>query len=289
MDGYRKGLMISLLGVLIISPDTLLIRLVGADPWVTQAWRGLLAGSVVLIWCAIWEPRELAHIPRMGVLGWSAVASFAAGNVLFLYAATHTLVANTLFLVSTSPVFAALIARFILRESVSMRTWLTIAATLIGIGIIAAGTLSGGKGSWDGDLAALVAAAAMAASFSIARARKDRSTVPAMGLGALVGALIGALLAPAVWPNPGDWWPLLGMGLIVSPFGFICLTIGPRHISAADVGLILLLEAILGPLLVWAVLGEFPGPATLIGGAIVLGALAISNLVALRGRGGSAP
>lgn len=283
-QSYRHGIMITLIGVLIISPDTLLIRLVAADPWTMQIWRGLFTAAVVLAWCARYEPRDLAHVPHMGALGWGAAFSFAAGNVLFLYATTHTLVSNTLFLVSTSPVFSALIARYILGEPVSRRSWITIAVTLIGIAVIASGTLSGARGHWLGDLAALAAAASMAASFSIARRRKGRSTVPAMGLGALIGAGVGLVLAPAFVPPAADWPALLAMGLIVSPLAFICLTIGPRYIPAADVGLILLLEAIFGPLLVWAVLGEYPGPYTLAGGAIVLGALAISNAVALRTR-----
>ncbi|PIE11817.1 MAG: EamA family transporter [Rhodobacterales bacterium] len=275
---YLRGVLITLLGVLIISPDTLLIRLVEADPWTMMIWRGFFTGVVVIAWCALFEPRELAHVPKMGVLGWSAVMTFAAGNVLFLYAATHTLVANTLFLVSTSPVFAALIARFILGETVSRRTWITIAMTLSGIGIIASGSLGEGQGSLDGDLAAIAAAASMAASFSIARARKTRSTVPAMGLGAWAGALFGLLLAPELMPQPGDWAPILGMGLIVSPLAFICLTIGPRHITAADVGLLLLLEAVFGPLLVWWFIGEQPGAPTLTGGAVILLTLLASNL-----------
>lgn len=289
-DSARTGFAITLVGVLIISPDTLLIRLVAADPWTMLAWRGLFMGAVVLAWCALFEPRELAHIPRMGLAGWSAVASFAAGNVLFLYATTHTLVANTLFLVATSPVFSALIAWLVLGERVGPRIWVTIAAVLAGIGVIASGSLgaggSGVRGHWHGDLAALGAAASMAVSFSIARARKGRSTVPAMGLGGWVAAGVGLALAPTLMPAPGDWAPLLAMGLIVSPLAFICLTIGPRHIPAADVGLLMLLEAILGPAMVWAVLGEFPGPRTLIGGAMVLGALAVSYWLALRARPG---
>ena len=60
------------------------------------------------------------------------------------------------------------------------------------------------------------------------------------------------------------------------------LTLGPRYISSAEVSLLILLESVLAPILVWFVIGEDPGVWALIGGAVVVGALLVSNLVALR-------
>ena len=60
------------------------------------------------------------------------------------------------------------------------------------------------------------------------------------------------------------------------------LAIGPRFITSAEVSLLILLESILAPLLAWAVIDEHPGAYALAGGAIVVGALLVSNLVALR-------
>ena len=62
------------------------------------------------------------------------------------------------------------------------------------------------------------------------------------------------------------------------------IALGPRYISSAEVGLLVLLESVLAPLLVWAVLGEDPGIYALIGGGIVVGALFLSNLIALSRR-----
>jgi drug/metabolite transporter (DMT)-like permease len=65
----------------------------------------------------------------------------------------------------------------------------------------------------------------------------------------------------------------LGVGQI--GLGLVFLAIGGRLIPAAEVALITLLEVVLGPLWVWVFLSEQPGTATLVGGAIVLGAVAI--------------
>ena len=101
--------------------------------------------------------------------------------------------------------------------------------------------------------------------------------VPAVGLGALLAGLLAGSLATTLTIPEGDrlWMGL--MGLCVVPIAYACMTTGPRYLPAADVGLLLLLEAVFGPLLVWWVIGEDPGPRTLIGGAIVLGAIALSN------------
>ena len=59
------------------------------------------------------------------------------------------------------------------------------------------------------------------------------------------------------------------------------LAIGPRYITSAEVGLLVLLESVLAPLLAWAVIAEYPGAYTLIGGAIVIGTLFVSNMMLL--------
>jgi drug/metabolite transporter (DMT)-like permease len=82
--------------------------------------------------------------------------------------------------------------------------------------------------------------------------------------------------------SQADFGYLLLMGLYVVPVGSALMFIGPRYISAAEVGLLLLLESILGPLWVWLVFAEQPGVHTLVGGAIVLSTLALNTVWALR-------
>lgn len=283
MAPYTKGFLITLLGVIIISPDTLLIRLIDADTFAQLFWRGTLSGGAVLagFWAITGRTFPRA-ILSMGGPGIWATLIFAAGTICFVYSVTNTSVANTLFITSTSPVFAALIARFVLGEHVSLRTWLTIAATLAGIVVIASGSLTGSAGNLAGDLAALGGAVSLAATFSIARAKKAVSMVPAMGMAGIVSALIAIPIAPSLHIPPEDYLWLGLLGLLVVPLGFALLATGPRYLPAPDVSLLLLLEAIFGPLLVWLVLAENPGLRTLVGGGIILGAMVLNNLTGLR-------
>ena len=286
MNEYLKGLLLTVLGVLVITPDSLLIRLIEADSWTVIFWRNTLSGFAILFGLLLYYRRDFPQ--KIRGIGWAGLIMgviWALGTYCFVYSIQTTLVANTLFIISTSPIFAALIAWLVLRESVSRRTWLTIAFSLCGIAIIASGSMEAdAKGSIIGDLAALGTALAVAVSFSIARRNRSVSMIPAIGLSSILAGLVAFPFAMPLSESADKVVPIVLLGLIVTPIGASLLVIGPRYLPAADVSLLLLLEAILGPLLVWWVLKEFPGVPTLIGGAFVLLTLAISNTVALMRR-----
>ena len=281
LSKHTKGLLITGLGVLIMTPDGLLVRLVAADPWTLLFWRGLLAAVGLTLGLLLIYRRRTWHVFRQ--IGWAGIVTgiiFGAGTCAFILGMTHTTVANTLFIVSTSPLFAALIAWLVLREAVPTRTWGAIAVTVIGIAVIVSGGLD--IGSVLGNLAALAAALTLAVNFCTLRHYQDRNMVPAMAVGGLTAALIALPLA-APLSIGGDDLPVLAvMGLVMIPLSFGLLFVGPRYLPAPEVGLMLLLEAVLGPLWVWVVIGEDPGIAAIIGGAIVIGALAAHSTLALR-------
>src|SRR3546814_5667322 len=111
--------------------------------------------------------------------------------------------------------------------------------------------------------------------------------VPAMALAGLLTAawaLSAALLleyGPLLYSGARLGYALI-MGLLVVPVSFALITVGPRYLPAAEVGLITLLETVLGPLWVWLVLAEYPGDRALLGGALVVLALAAHRSEARR-------
>lgn len=283
MSDYAKGLWLTLTGVLILSPDVLLIRLAGLPEWTLMFWRGAGMGAVIALWLLLTQGRgAIAAFKGVGLAGLAIGLSYTIGNVSFLYSVGHTLAANTLFILATMPVFSALIARFVLGQPVPRRTWATIIAVLAGIGLIAMGSAGGGQGDLLGDLAAVVTALSWAVIFAIAGQKKTLSMVPAMSIAGFFAMFVSLFLAPGL-SVPATSVPFVALiALIVTPGATALLSLGPRYLPPADVSLIMLLEAVFGPLLVWLVLAEFPGGWTLAGGAVVLGALALNNLAALR-------
>jgi drug/metabolite transporter (DMT)-like permease len=135
-----------------------------------------------------------------------------------------------------------------------------------------------------GDLAGLGAAAAFGASFVVIGRHRDRTMVPAMGLGGLVAAAIALPFADPMSVTAADVGYLAISGLAVLPVGFGLLAIAPRFIPAPEVGLITLLESILGPVWVWLALGEEPGLRTVLGGTIVIGSLAANSYLTLKSK-----
>lgn len=284
MTTHLKGLIITALGVLFVVPDALFIKLIAADPMVIAFWRGGTVALFVLVFVLIFSgPRSIGVVLSQGWPVWLYMGLIASTAPGFVLAITQTSVANAVFIFASMPVFAALFGWLMLAERIGRRMVLTMAGVFLGLAIIAYGSQQSAIASWKGDLWAVYVSAAYALALTAIRKVRGVSMLPAIPL-AFLG--MAALLWPFIDPMPvfDRQWPLLVMHGAFIAVATSLLTLGPRYLSAAEVALLILLESVLAPLLVWAVLGEDPGPWALLGGAIVIGVLLISNLVLLRNR-----
>lgn len=283
MTDQSKGLLLTAIGVLAVVPDSLVLRLVSFDTLTVIALRAALACVVITAGLCVLHGRGVTReFTALGRAGLVYALLFGVTTFAFLTAIRLTSVANALFIVSTSPVFAALASWLVLGEPFSRRMWITTGFALLGIGIIAAGSRGHGQATLLGDAVALVAAMTLAFAFVTARAARHISMIPAGAVGYAATALI--LLPVVGWPQGSatDWLLILLLGAVFIPIGSSMLAIGPRYITAPEVSLLLLLEAVLAPLLVWWIVGEDPGTHALVGGAVVIATLAVSNLVVMR-------
>lgn len=291
MSDQAKGLLITLIGVLFVVPDSLFVRLIGADAFVIAFWRGGISGALILGWVLLFRgPGPVRAVLGTGWAGAVYFVATGAAGILFVLAVSLTSVANVVLIIASMPVFASLYSRIFLGEPISARMLATMAAVAAGLAVIAYGSgqsASGpsAKAHWSGDLVALAVTALFPAGLTAARKLRHVSMVPMVAL-AYLAASVGLWLVVDPLAIPAGKWPLVAMhgGFItVSAIG---LALGPRYIPSAEVGLLILLESVLAPLLAWAVIGENPGPYALAGGTIVVGALAVSNALALRRKGG---
>ena len=281
MNDHLKGLIVTTLGVLLVVPDSLFVRLIEAEPMVTAFWRGLTAGCLVLaVLLAVQGTRGFRAVLATGWPGVIYTVLIGTTAPAFVLAVTQTSVANVVFIFASMPVFAAAFSRIFLGEPIRLRMVLTMAAVIFGLGVIAYGSSESEIASWKGDIWAFYVSAAFAAALTAVRKVKATSMVPAIPF-AYIGA--ACLLAPFAAPMEAfaPQWPLfLGHGAFIGAASCL-LALGPRYISSAEVSLLVLLESVLAPILVWAVIGEDPGPWALTGGAIVIGALVVSNVVSM--------
>jgi len=282
LSQHAKGLIITALGVLIISPDGLLTRLILVDHWTLIFWRTLfLSFGMWLIVNLTYPNRTWQKYKSMGRGGAMMVLIYAMGTVSFIVAITHTSVANTLIILSTTPLFAAFIGWIFLREPIPVRTWCAI--LLVGIGIFVISSDSDNQASsLFGDLAAMSGAFFLATGFTVVRRFPTISIFPVISTSGLLTALIILPLAQPFSVTQSDMGYLLIMGIYMLPVATALMYLGPKYIPAPEVGLMLLLESILGPIWVWLALGEQPGIRTFIGGAIILSTLAINTAWVLK-------
>ncbi len=281
-SSHLKGLLITAAGVLIISPDGLLTRLISTDHWTMMFYRALFLSFGMWLVLGYTSPNRIWR--QYKTLRGAAVVkviAYSLGTISFIFAITHTSVANTLIILATTPLFAALISRVLLHEKIEPRTLIAIAIVACGIAVMAMGKESQ-PGSRLGDMVALLGAFFLACGFSFVRRFPDASTFAAISVSGILTAVLVLPLAAPLSVTQVDMGYLMIMGLYMLPLGTALMFIGPRYIPAPEVGLLLLLESVLGPVWVWLALGEEPGRHTLIGGAIVLSTLAINTAWALR-------
>jgi drug/metabolite transporter (DMT)-like permease len=282
MDQHLKGILITVLGALFIVPDSLFVRLIHTGPFEISFWRGVTSGGFIAIMVLAFQgPSGFKAIFKTGLPGMIYTVLIGYSGIGFVFAVALTSVANVVFILAAMPIFAAIFSRIFLSEPIRPRMIATMAVVLVGLSIIAYGTSSNEIATWEGNFWALSVAIAYAAALTAARKVKGTSLVPAIPF-----AFIGASLIIAPFADPTtveiNQWPLfIAHGAFFAVASGL-MTLGPRYIGSDEVALLILLESVLAPLLVWAVIGENPGSYALTGGALVIGALLISNLVALK-------
>ena len=287
LKDHSFGIAITTLGVLLLCPDALLVRLIqgeGGSDWSIAFWRGLLTGvGLIMIYGAIEGPRAMRRFFYLD--RWVVIASITMGiqALAFILSLTNTAVANTLIIIATSPLFTALFSWIFLKEIPPLRTWAAIFLSFLGILFIVYHDLE--SGHLLGDLLALVTAIGLGITFVIIRHRKSVNMLPAMSIGKLLSAAAAVPFAAPLAMTDLGLGLMMFLGLVLLPVSFAFITWGPRYIPAPEVSLLMLLETVLAPMLVWLALGETASEETIVGGLIVLFALITNSVLNLISNG----
>jgi drug/metabolite transporter (DMT)-like permease len=201
----------------------------------------------------------------------------------FVIALSLTTTANALVMMSISPLLTVVCARIVLSDPIPLRTWIAALAAMAGIAFMFGATV---EGQAAGMLVAL--AIPVAAALNVVALRKYSASVdliPAVMLGGLVSFLVALPLALPLTASSRDVMLLALLGIFQLGLPCIFLVLASRALLAPELALLSLLEVVLGPLWAWLGAGERPAGTTLVGGALVLAALAGNELAALKIRG----
>ena len=274
MSTQRRGRLFVALAAVAWSTAGLLQRELTVDTATQTAGRALFAALGLLVYVALTERgNTLRAVRAIGAAGLAVAALMAISSASFFVALNHTSVANVLFMQALAPILAAAFGTAI-GDPVARRTWVAMGVAVIGVAVMVGGP---GRPSPLGLVLSLVMTTSFAGMLVITRHRRDVSMAPATFLSQLIVLVVAAPFASIATAGPRDLALLATLGICQIGLGFVLLTIGARLIPAGEVALITLLEIVLGPLWVWLFLSERPSPATLAGGAIVLGAVLVET------------
>jgi drug/metabolite transporter (DMT)-like permease len=265
----RSNLIIVMFAVAAVSTAAPAIRL-GSSPAIAVAfWRVTLATLGMAMFSGL-TSRKLTGVRAgltplaglfLGLHFWAWIASLASISV-----------ARSVLLVSTQPVWAALMGQYFLHDRVRARAWLGICLALAGAAVASGGLGTPGRG----DLLALAGAALAAGYMVVGRHERQRMDIFPFLVRVYGWAALTLLVALAVtrtqpWPsNPGDWWLYVFLAVVPTGIGHSLYNYALRHLSAHAVATALTLEPVGASILAFFVLGEAPEASTWLAAPLVV-------------------
>ena len=281
LSNQKKGSLLAFIAVMLITPDSIFIRLSNIETWGMLFYRGAIPFLVVLTGLIFFYKNNLFKaLVNIGYPGIFYVISFSICNITFIISIQNTNVANTLVMIAMAPMLSAILGSIFLKEIPDLKTWIAIIITLISVTYIFHDSME--MGNFYGDLFGIITSFGLACNAVIARFAKNRDLVPSAVIGKLCVAIFAFFFV--------DSFSLIGSDLIIVPLmcvmcvaiPFVLVTIAPRFIPAEEVNLFFLLETIIGPFWVWLVIKEQPSLETIQGGAVIILTIAIHSFLKLR-------
>jgi drug/metabolite transporter (DMT)-like permease len=255
-----------------------------ALPFEQVFWRSLFAFVFVFAVLLFRKAHPWKAVRSAGVPGLVSGLMWALMFTAFLFALSMTTTANTLVVMAVSPLLTAVFAWFFLKDPLPARTWVAAGAAALGIAWMFSAQLSAHYAGMAVAFIIPLAAAINVVTLRASAARLD--LVPAVMLGGALSCLLALPFAAPFSATPRDIALLAFLGFFQLGLPCMLLVLASRALLAPEIALLGLLEVVLGPLWAWLGAGEDPGRTTLVGGAVVLAALAANELAAMRGAPG---
>ncbi len=278
--GFAMGIMV--LGSVAISFAGVLVRNIeAADAWQINFYR---AASLVIVISFIlmlqYRRETISRVRQVGRPGLLGGTLLAVAGISYLQSIMNTTVANTLFMLSAIPFITALLAWWIMKERPRRETMITIFVAAAGVAVMLADGF--GVGSVYGNLMGLLTAFCFSGFAVIVRKYRDVDMLPTIVISSAIILLVSyAARYDDLAISLQDMVLCFIWGAVLSGIANWLFIIASRYLIAAEVTLFMMLEFSLGPIWVWLFVGEIPTDMTVIGGAMVIGAVACRSALQL--------
>jgi len=272
------GYILVFLGAVTLSFGGLIVKsFEGATLWQILFWRSFFFCFVIIIFLSItYKKQFFKSLVNSGIPGLIGGIILGFGFFGYVFAMYNTTVANANFIIQTQTLFLAIFGYFFLKETISKITLASIILAISGITLMLGDSLS--LGQMLGNLIAFIMPISFAVLIIIVRKYPNVDMVPLQLVAGIVAMIIGYIVAGKIDISLHDIFLGFLAGFFQVGFGFIFITIGARTTPSAVVGVIMMSEAIFGPLWAWIFINEQPPFIVLIGGSIVLFAVLLQFL-----------
>jgi len=249
----------------------------GANLWQILFWRSVFFIIVVTIFLLFnYKKTFFSALYKSGIPGLIGGIILSIGFSSYVFAMYETTVANTNFIIQTQTLFLAIFGYIFLKETISKLTFFCIILAISGIFLMLGNSIS--PGEMTGNLVAFIMPISFAVLILIVRKFPKVDMIPLQLVAGIFAMIIGLLMSPTIIVSSKDIFLGFLAGFFQVGFGFIFITIGARSTPAAFVGIIMLTEAVLGPLWAWMFVNENPPISVLIGGSIIITAVILQFL-----------
>ena len=259
----------------------------GATLWQILFWRSVFFSIVVVIFLLInYKKNFFNSIYKSGLPGFMGGLILSLGYCGYVFAMYNTTVANTNFIIQTQTIFLVIFGYIFLKEKISKLTLASIILAFSGIILITGFpfildmlSITGigfviSPERMLGNIVAFIMPISFAVLIIIVRKYPNVDMVPMQLIAGIGATLIGFLLSQKILISTHDIFLGFVAGFFQVGLGFILITIGARSTPAALVGIIMLTEAVLGPLWAWMFINETPPIVVIFGGTIIISTVA---------------
>ncbi|WP_440654634.1 DMT family transporter [Candidatus Pelagibacter sp. HIMB1506] len=241
----------------------------GATLWQILFWRTVFFLIVISLYLVLtYKKQVFRSFYNLGFPGFFGGFILSLGFSGYVFAMYNTTVANANFIIQTQTIFLAIFGYFFLKEKISAITLTSIILAISGILLMVGSSLS--PGQMSGNIAAFIMPISFATLILVVRKYPTVDMVPAQFVAGVFALLIGYLMSEKIMISPNDIFLGFLAGFLQLGLGFIFITIGAQRTPSAMVGIIMLTEAVLGPLWAWLFINEQPPFIVIIGGSIVI-------------------
>ena len=272
------GYILVFLGAVTLSFGGLIVKsFEGATLWQILFWRSVFFCFVIIIFLSItYKSNFFKSLTKSGIPGLIGGLILGCGFFSYVFAMYNTTVANANFIIQTQTLFLAIFGYLVLKETISKITLASIILAISGITLMLGDSLASGQ--MLGNLVAFIMPISFAVLIIIIRKYPNVDMIPLQLVAGIVAMIIGYMVAGRIDVSLHDIFLGFLAGFFQVGFGFIFITIGARTTPSAVVGIIMMSEAIFGPIWAWIFINEQPPFIVLIGGSIVLFAVLLQFL-----------